>query len=560
MTEKNADEKKCSNLTTVVTGVAGLPIGAAAGSMGFPRVQTVTETKAATEEQRLPGWSLLAKWDKEADLIVVGSGAAGICAALEAVEKGDSVVLAEQGTDVGGNSIISGGSLTIGGGTRIQKLNGIQDSADKIFADATAAAGTTKRNDPKLMRVFADYNLPTYDWLEAHGVRFVEEIRPPRGHWIRWDREGPGWLHCSTTLPYTVSGAGVVSPLEAAARSRGVEILLGHKMTKILRESEKAGRVLGVEVQAGGNKLYFKAKKAVILGAGGWKNAKFLRTLYDPRIPEAMVASGNPFVNSDGSAQLAALEVGAVLHSDYADDHHSWHRMFGTRYYRFPPGSPWAAPGLGRRSHPGIPQGAGRGEGQLLGDDWANVIVVNKSGLRYVNEGGSESQASEFYDPSLAQPDHVLWVIYDDAAGKRQGFDATPPTVEKDLAFSAPTISELAKLINVPGDALADTVRKYNTYVDQGEDPDFGKPKTLLKYKIETPPFWAVWMSLQVHNSYGGLHINEKCQVKDMYGHVIPGLYAAGETTGGNNFTNMSRAVITGRIASDNAVAETPWA
>jgi predicted oxidoreductase len=117
---------------------------------------------------------------------------------------------------------------------------------------------------------------------------------------------------------------------------------------------------------------------------------------------------------------------------------------------------------------------------------------------------------------------------------------------------------ELANLIDVPGDALAETVRKYNGYVEAGSDPDFGKPPKLLKSKIETSPFYAVWISLYVHDTCGGLAVNAKSQVLDIYGEVIPGLYAGGEAAGGLGTAGMPRAIITGRFAGENAAAEKP--
>jgi predicted oxidoreductase len=94
--------------------------------------------------------------------------------------------------------------------------------------------------------------------------------------------------------------------------------------------------------------------------------------------------------------------------------------------------------------------------------------------------------------------------------------------------------------------------------VDAGTDPDFGKPKNLLMSKIETPPFYAVWISLYVHDTCGGLAVNARSQVLDINGKVIPGLYAGGEASGGLGAVGMPRAIITGRIAGENAAAEKP--
>jgi succinate dehydrogenase/fumarate reductase flavoprotein subunit len=124
------------------------------------------------------------------------------------------------------------------------------------------------------------------------------------------------------------------------------------------------------------------------------------------------------------------------------------------------------------------------------------------------------------------------------------------------MAFSASTWADLAKEISVPARALTNTVTKYNSYVDQKADPDFKKPQIYLTNKIETPPFYAVAVSLQVHDTMGGLPINAKAQVLDIYGKVIRGLYAAGEVAGSLDIIGMARGVIMGRIAGEAAAAE----
>ncbi len=491
------------------------------------------------------------KWDKEADVIVVGSGPTGLPAAIAAVEKGASVIVIEKSKEVGGCGVIAGGILGIGGGTRIQKLNNISDSPDLLFQRLSSYKDNySKRNDPALLRAWCDANPGTLDWLEQRGVRFMDILSPASGsgalhtsqyHYILVEKEGPGAAFFKSSEGMT-GGAGLIKPLESYAKNKGVKILIEHKMTRIIRKGGATGRVLGVEVQAGKKKLYFRARKGVILGTGSWKGNKFYRQLFDPRITEDIKASGEPFVDADGSGIRAGLEAGAILVSDRAVDSALFRRKFGTKHYNFPLNSPYGAPGL-----------------PIGGSRMAEVILVNKSGMRFVNEEDVGSfGAYSYFDASLAQEGHVLWTIFDDAAGKKYKWDINPPVTEKGCAFSAPTLPDLAKLIDVPGDALTETVRKYNTYVDEGKDSDFGKPKNLLKSKIETPPFYAVWISLYVHDTCGGLAVNAKCQVLDIDGKVIPGLYAGGEAAGGLSVVGMPRGVIMGRFAGENAAAEKP--
>ena len=489
------------------------------------------------------------KWDVEADVIVVGSGPTGLPAAIAAVERGASVIVLEQGKEVGGCGAIAGGILQIGGGTRVQKLNKMEDSPDRLFKTLSDYKNPdNKRNDPALLRVYCDYNPGTLDWLEKRGVRFMDSMtgagtggsqHRSAYHHIWWDKEGPGAAFLKTSEGIA-NGAGLIKPLEAFARNKGVKILLEHKMTRIIRKDGTTGKVLGIEVQAGKKKLNFKAKKAVILGTGGWKGHRIMRRLFDSRMTEDLAASGEPFVNPDGSGIQTALEVGAVLMSDRAMDSALYRRKFGTKHYNFPLNSPYGAPGL-----------------PIAGARTADVIFVNKDGIRFVNEEDAPSLGTyTFFDAALSQEGHVLWTIFDNATAEKYKWNVNPPVTEKDAAFSASTLADLAKMINVPGDALVETVRKYNTYVESGDDPDFGKPKKILKSKIETPPFYGVWISLYVHDTCGGLAVNAKSQVLDIFGKVIPGLYAGGEATGGISVAGMPRAIILGRIAGENAAAE----
>ena len=490
------------------------------------------------------------KWDAEADVIVVGSGPTGLPAAVSAVEKGASVIVLEQLKEVGGCGVINGGILHIGGGTRVQKLNGITDTPDLMFKRLSDYKDhLNKRSDHSILRVFCDMNPGTFDWLEAHGVRFWDSIsgggamdslhqRHPY-HNVRWEKEGPGRL--AKRGGETTSGAGVIKPLEAFARSKGVKILPEHKMTRIIRQGGNSGRVLGVEANADNKKLFFRAKKAVILGTGSWKGNRFLRGLFDSRIKDVQ-GTGVPFVNPDGSGIIAGLEAGAILISDRANDSALFRRMFGTKHYQFPLNSPYGAPGL-----------------EMAGSRWGDFIFVNKGGKRFFKEQDVASYGSySMFDAFFAQEGHVLWTIFDDTAVKKHKWNLAPPQTEKGCAFTAPTLVELAKLIQVPGDALQDTVQKYNSYVAEGKDPEFDKPKNLLRSKIETPPFSAAWVSLYVHDTCGGLAVNEKAQILDVHGNAIPGLYGGGETVGGIEFVGMNRGIILGRIAGENAAAESP--
>ena len=156
-----------------------------------------------------------------------------------------------------------------------------------------------------------------------------------------------------------------------------------------------------------------------------------------------------------------------------------------------------------------------------------------------------------------------IWAIFDADAVKREKWNPAPPNVdiEKGLFFTANSIAELANKVvmkyqpkGLPADALQNTVAKYNSFVDAGKDADFGKPTP--KYKIQTAPFYAAWAVPVIHDTRAGLRINGRCQVIDLNGHVIPGLYCGGESAGGFSEHGLARCTVQGRIAGKHAAAE----
>src|SRR5262249_34449485 len=157
-----------------------------------------------------------------------------------------------------------------------------------------------------------------------------------------------------------------------------------------------------------------------------------------------------------------------------------------------------------------------------------------------------------------------IWAIFDVEAAKREKWDLQPPFVDvaHHYFFRGDTIGELARSLSqnqhqkVPmaPQVLEQTVAKYNSFVDEGKDADFGKPTP--KYKIQTPPFYAAWATPVLHDCYSGLRVNEKCQVIDVFGKVIPNFYCAGESAGGFTLHGLGRCIGTGYIAGTHAASE----
>lgn len=567
-------------------------------------------------------------WDLVADVVVVGSGAAGLPAAIRAADAGASVIVVEANYDVGGHAILSGGHMALGGGTSVQKKYGVADSPDLVFSDLTDwsiiqpnGSPDYRYNDRAVMRAFADHCALAFEFLLANGVEFVDQVPDNRGA-HETGNSAPRENHAFWTKgaglesPNGSAGTGVIRPLEATARAKGVRFLLNYKMTSLIREpsSEETGEcVCGLSARytprimpgattplrsfhSQGNidvtepELNVRAAKAVIIATGGSTSNVNFRRMFDPRLTAVLQVGGEPYSYQDASGELAAMAVGASLWGLVNQTLENGatirtQRALGTKYNYVP----WKV------ASPLFPLVRAAG---FNVKDWQNLILVNQVGKRFYDEtkgdpphGNTGHQIEpytpndyrnsekmeldparyNFFNAAMAMneysepPDYCagpIWAIFDSDAVGREGWKVTPPHVDPDgYFFTANTIGELAAAIRneyqakpMEGTTLKKTVERYNTFVALGEDTDFGKPTP--KYKIQTPPFHAAWATPVVHDTRAGLRINARCQVMDVNGQVIAGLYCAGESAGGFNQHGMGRCVTQGYIAGMNAAAE----
>jgi hypothetical protein len=227
--------------------------------------------------------------------------------------------------------------------------------------------------------------------------------------------------------------------------------------------------------------------------------------------------------------------------------------------------------------------------------DWQNVILVNMLGKRFYDETEGQYTANSYrkvdpylshsylnakrsaYDPNgwvaaaLAgvgdgrNGGGPIWAVFDAAAVEREQWDPNPPhvDVERGFFFSADTPAGLAEKIvmqhqrlPMPPENLAATIARFNAFVDSGTDEDFGRPKP--PYKLTKAPFYAAWSTPVIHDTRAGLRINGDCQVMDLNGAVIPGLYCGGESAGGFSMHGLARCMCQGFIAGKRAAAESP--
>ena len=551
------------------------------------------------------------EWHREADVVVIGSGATGMPAAIVAREAGASVIVVEAQPRIGGHAITSGGNLPLGGGTSYQKKYGIEDSPDLFFRDLTDWSVVESNgfppyryNDREIIRAFADNSVAAFEFLLAHGVKVIDRKPNSIGHEIgvsvlrTMQIDVAGWPMVHTGQPADPddpelrAGAGLMRPLHAAALKAGVEILLEHRMTAVHREATNSGsasgRVSGIAVDHKGASLNIRANKAVIVATGGSTGNVNFRRMFDPRLTEEYCGlAGMPWSDQDASGEIAAMAVGASL--------------WGTANYTGEFGSGITKPGaigcqygyVNVRWRPGSEVFDKARATGLPVADWQDVILVNMLGNRFYDETGGHFNYNTYqstdpyepysylnaknakYDPSnfinaaLAgigdghNGGGPIWAIFDAEAVARETWNPNPPDVDiaAGFFFSADSVEALAAKIKMkyqrvpmPPRNLTATVARYNSFVEAGKDADFGKPKPL--YKIATPPFYAAWATPVIHDTRAGLRINARCQVIDMNGEAIPGLYCGGESAGGFSMHGLPRAICQGFIAGKNAVTE----
>ena len=599
---------------------AGVGTAGVAGAGALPTLDAQTQERPSTAPP--------ATWDLEADVVVVGSGATGMPAAIRARDAGLSVIVVEANFEVGGKAICSGGQTSLGGGTGMQRKHGFEDSPDQFFHDLTDWSIVEhnkmpeyRYNDRGVQRALADSSALTYDFLAANGVQWRDaspaEVAPghavglsaPRGHQPL--PQGPPGVS-AYSRPRGGNGSNIIRPLEATARAKGVRFLLSHYMDTVFREAPTAGRVLGIHAQyrpkvvpgsttplrslrSEGNiertspTVTIRAHRAVVLATGGIQANVNFRRIFDPRLTEEVQCSVDIWAPQDASGVLAAMALGGSVWGAAAQSQEKVRAMrkpsrVGCRDTYTSGWSP---------ESPVFP--LARATGLAVGD-WQNVILVNQVGKRFYNElasGWPSGTLYNFLDPyipgdwrNLARAQYEVtayndaalamnegsqppdfgpgpqWAIFDAEAVRREGWSLEPPATDPLYFFSAETLDGLAakltqnpfQKVEMPAANLAATVARYNQMVDLGVDPDFDKPTPL--HRIETPPFYAGWATIIVHDTYAGLRIDGRCQVVDMRGQVIPGLYAGGEVAGGCSQHGLGRCLTQGCIIGGAIAAE----
>lgn len=489
------------------------------------------------------------------DLVIVGAGGAGLSAAVTAGQAGKyRVIVLEKMPVIGGNTLRCASAFNTADPER-QKLLPMTDTLKdavvkaisekpvseehrKLMADVKAkyeaylASGSKTLFDcPEwhalqtynggdkvghipLIRTYAANTLDTLHWMQKLGTPVLDRVS-----------QGAGALWQRTHQVDAPAGTGLVEPLYKAAVKEGTKIVTGMKAESLI---VKNGRVVGVRASDKvGNNYAFNAKYGVILATGGYSQNKVLRQRSAPQLTADMVSTNQPGATGDGI--VMATKIGAYT--------------TGMNYVQV---YPLATPGTGAL------QGRAR---KMSGLD--DVIDVNKNGERFVKE---DARRDEFVAAIKKQPGAVCYDINDASIVKEfNSFNENVETLVKlGRIYKSDTLAGLAKQLGMPAENLEKTVAEYNKMVEAKSDTKFGRK--LFDQKIEKAPFYATPRAPSIHHTMGGLEINTKAQVVDVLGNPIPGLYAAGEVTGGIHGSNRlggnaTADVLTfGRIAAKSAL------
>lgn len=437
------------------------------------------------------------------DVVVVGAGAAGLAAAIEAVEGGAKVAVIEKMPMVGGSTILSAG-IVYATGSELQQKAGVQDSVDDLVNYWSDRA--EGKADEALLRTVAEKSGDTINWLVNEiGVKFGDPVPAGTSPVLR-------------ALMATDGGNGIIAPMKKYAESKGVKFFFETTASELI--TNKKGEVTGVKaVDKDDKKLTFNAN-SVILATGGFDRNDELMKKY---AAEAVGESTYVAVGNTGDGLKMAEKVNASI--------------------------------VGNGSVIGFKavEGELNLESEISSLIWSPFLLVNKEGERFVNES---SDYPIVHEALLKQSDLRALLIFD-ATTYNPLLDQA---VEKGEAFVADSLEELADLSGVNKDKLLETVKGYNQMIVNGEDTSFGKALT-GHTPIETPKYYGVKIIAASIGTMTGIQIDTSAHVLDLNGKVIPNLYAAGEVANGAFFykvypasgTSIQMSLSLGRIAGENA-------
>ena len=473
------------------------------------------------------GDALPKKWDETFDVVVIGSGFAGLAAAIEARNAGAKDVLVLEKMPVyGGNSVINGGDFCAPG-TKLQKENGVEDSPELMLKDMLKNGQYL--NHPELAKTVAYNAKDAIEWTESYlGARYTK-LNYQGGHSVK---------RANGTI--SSSGSELTSKELAKAKELGVKVELRTKLVKFV--SNKDGRIVGVEVRkdykfpddSKGKTAFIKAKRAVVLGSGGFSQDIKLRQIEDPRLTDKFGSTNHP--GATGEALLAACIAGAM------DVQMDWIQL-----------GPWTSP-----------DEKGFGDVPLFCEPLVGYgLMINpETGKRFFKETGNRKERAD----AIILVGHPVIIMGDSYAVNKQVVPhRLKAAMENGAIKKFDALEDVAKSYNMPVDTFLKEVARWNSFVEKKQDDDFGCMIFKDAKPTVTGPFYVARLWPKVHHTMGGLVIDKNAQVMGFDLKPVKGLYAAGEVTGGVHGgvrlggDAMADCIVFGRIAGKNAAGEKAW-
>ena len=531
----------CTVTSEAILAAAEQALTAAGGDMAA--LKTPVEKEAVVKETVT----------YDTDVVIVGCGGAGANAGVAAIKAGASVIILDKMANIGGNTAASGGSMNAANPDLQRNFTMTENEMaeikeilatepvdeymarwqEKVAADIAEyeANGETYLYDSPELHMLQTYMGGDYvgnpimietlcsnvtdsiQWLSDLGAEWMDEAMMAIGaKWRRTNQSNFNWGPLGTNM-YLPSATWV--------KENGGQIFTEHKVDTILMDG---GRAIGVSgVTSDGQPFVVNASKGVIIATGGFSASIEMRQKYNkhwPSLDEQVNTTNMPHATGDGIVMAEAAGANLVGME--------WIQLLTQGY-------------------------------QIFTSSIINDIYVNNNGERFVREDG---RRDELAMGVLSQPGKTFWQITDGHTtvdilnNLAEGGEQIPDMVDDKYIFCADTLEELAGKIGVDPATFVAAVDTFNASVDGAEDP-YGRK--LFQYKLDKAPFYAIYSEAMVHHTMGGIEINPDAQVLDTNGNVIPGLYAAGEVTGGIHGSNrlggnaLADIVTFGRIAGTNA-------
>ncbi|MEN6465267.1 MAG: flavocytochrome c [Syntrophaceae bacterium] len=464
-------------------------------------------------------------WDKEYDVVIIGSGFAGLAAAIEARKICNKVIVLEKMPVPGGNSSISGG-MVAAAGSPLQTQQGIKDSPELMLSDMLA--GGLKFNYPELARIVAEKSTEALLWtIHELGAKYEPILSWVGGHSVP-----------RTYISANASGSGIIKPMLAKCREMNILIQLKACLTRFIADG--SGTIEGIEIledhifpnRESGRRTRIRARRAVVLATGGFSQDKEFRSIQNPMLTADFESTNHRGATAE--SLIAALRAGATP----------------VQLSMIQLG-PWAS-----RDEEGF--GVGSLFSILAGFPYG-ILIDLRTGTRFINE---QSDRKILVDSLLRLKRESIAIVDQEGVSHAS---TLAQCLKRGVVKKYGSIEELASANQVPLAPLLETIASYNLNIEKGMEDIFGKPLPKDLAPMKRPPYYSIRLTPKVHHCMGGIQINSRAQVIGIESHQPIGrFYAAGEIAGGIHGASrlgsnaIPECLIFGRIAGVNAADEPP--